>query len=156
MSLTQYKQLMSNLLKERHSLAKLREKLEERKGKLYQCCKKFGHLAHNCRNRKEGEEGTIVLQNKFEVLKSRVMQCRVEERTIRRQEVIVVECFKCGEQGHKCKECPLWRKMKKERRLRRIEEEKAVHVVMPQKTQQEKKLSRVEEGSERVQKGIAH
>jgi len=39
---------------------------------------------------------------------------------IRRQETIVVECFKCGERGHNCKECPLWKKRK-----RGVEEEKA-------------------------------
>jgi len=59
----------------------------------------------------------------------------VEERMTRRQEVIVVKCLKCREQGHKCRECPLWRKTKKERKLRRVEEEKAVHVAKPQKAQ---------------------
>jgi len=34
MSLDQYNLLMSNLLREKHSLAKLREELEGRKGKL--------------------------------------------------------------------------------------------------------------------------
>jgi len=58
-------------------------------------------------------EGTVILQNKFEMLKSRVMQCRVEERTIKKVGVVEVECFKCGKKGHKCKECPLW--VKKER-----------------------------------------
>jgi len=81
---------MSNLLNEKHALAKLRAELEGRKGKLCRYYKKFGYLAHNCRNRKEKEKGTTVPQNKFEVLRSRVMQCRAEERMIRRQEVIVV------------------------------------------------------------------
>ena len=77
--------------------------------------KKFGHLVHNCRNRRKGEKGETIPQNKFEVLSSWVMQCGVEERTIRRQkEVVVVECFKCGEKGHKCRECPL-RKEKENR-----------------------------------------
>jgi len=59
-----------------------------------------------------------------------------------------VKCFRCGEEGHKCRECPLWKK-------------KAVCVARPQKAQQEerpvcpekgkvqekeKKLRRVEEG----------
>ena len=70
-------------------------------------CRRFGHLAHNCRNR---EKGMAVSQNKFEVLRSRVMQYGVEERTIRRQKVAVVECFKCGKEGHKYRECPLWKK----------------------------------------------
>ena len=44
MSQTQYNHLMSNLLNERHALAKLRAELEERRGKLCRCCKKFGYL----------------------------------------------------------------------------------------------------------------
>jgi len=104
---------MSNLLREKCSLTKLREKLEERRGKLCQCYKKFGHLAHNCRNKREGEKREVTPPNKFEVLSSRVIQCGVKERTIRRHEVVVVECFKCGEKGHKCRECPLWEKKKR-------------------------------------------
>jgi len=53
------------------------------------------------------------------------MQCGVEERMIRRHEVVVVECFKCEEKGHKCRECPL----QKERA-----EERVVHMARPQKT----------------------
>jgi len=41
------------------------------------------------------------------VLSSRVIQYGVEEKTIRRHEVVVVECFKYGEKGHKCREYPL-------------------------------------------------
>jgi len=107
MSLDQYNSLMSNLLRERRSLTKLREELEGRRGKLCRCCKKFGHLAYNCRNKKEGEKREATTPDKFKVLLSRVMQCEVEKRMIRRHEVVVVECFKCGEKGHKCRECPL-------------------------------------------------
>jgi len=64
---------MSNLLKEKCSLAKLRKELEGRRGKLYLSCKGFRHLAHNCRNKREEEKGTVIPQNKFEVLKSRIM-----------------------------------------------------------------------------------
>ena len=60
-----------------------------------------------CKNKRREEEGTVIPQNKFEVLKSRVMQCEVEESMIRRVGVVEVECFKCGEKGHKCRECPL-------------------------------------------------
>jgi len=56
MSLDQYNSLMSDLLREKHSLAKLRKELEGRREKLCQCYKKFGHLAHNCRNKREGEK----------------------------------------------------------------------------------------------------
>jgi len=57
------------------------------------------------------------------------MQYGVEERMIRKHEVVVVECFKCGEKGHKYKECPLW----KERAEGRI-----VHVARPQKAHQQR------------------
>ena len=81
-----------------------RAKLEGKRKRECWNCKGFRHLACNCRNRKEGEKRMAIPQNKFEVLKSRVMQCKVEERTIRRQEIAVVECFKCGEEGQKCRE----------------------------------------------------
>jgi len=61
------------MLKERRALAKLREELKGRKGKLCRGCKKFRHLAHNCKNKKEEERGETTPQNKFEVLSSRVM-----------------------------------------------------------------------------------
>jgi len=105
MSLQKYNSLMSNLLKEKHFLAKLREELEGRREKLCFGCKGFGHLVQNCRKQKEAEKGVIIPQNKFEVLKSRVMQCGVEERIIREVGVVEVECFKYREKGHKCKEC---------------------------------------------------
>jgi len=56
MSQEQYNSLMSSLLKEKRALAKLREELEGRKGKLCKGCKGFRHLARNYRNRKDGEE----------------------------------------------------------------------------------------------------
>jgi len=54
-------------------------------------------------------------QNKFEILRSRVMQCGVEERVVRSTRTVVVKCFKCGEEGHKCRECLSW-----ERKLKRV------------------------------------
>ena len=101
---------MSNLLRERRALAKLRVELEERKGKLCRSCKGFRHLARNCRNKEEEERETIAPQNKFKVLRSRVMQCGVEERVVRSVRIAAVRCFRCREEGHKCRECPLWQK----------------------------------------------
>jgi len=99
---------MSNLLKEKCTLTKLGKELEERREKLCRKCKGFGYLAQNCRNKEEKEKRNVVPKNKFEVLNSRVMQCGLEERTIRRQEETRrVECFKCGKEGYKCKECLL-------------------------------------------------
>ena len=46
-------------------------------------------------------EKKTVAENRFEVLKSQIMQYRVKE--VRRQEVEEerVKCFKCREEGHK-------------------------------------------------------
>jgi len=64
---------MSNLLKEKCSLTKLRKELEGRRGKLCFSCKGFRYLAYNYRNKKGGEKRTDIFQNKFEVLRSRIM-----------------------------------------------------------------------------------
>jgi len=150
MSQEQYNTLLSNLLREKCALAKLRVELKGQKGKLCRCCKGFGHLAQNCRNKNEEGKGAITPQNKFEVLSSRVMQCGEEEKAIRSVKAEGVKCFKCGKEGHKCRECPLW-----------VKKEKAVRVASPRKAQQgrgpacpvrekaqeeKRKLRRVEEG----------
>ena len=78
----QYNSILSNMLKQKQSLARLREELEERKRKLCFRYKKFGHLAQNCRNRGGKEKEKAIPQNKFEVLSSQVMQCEVEEKVV--------------------------------------------------------------------------
>jgi len=78
MSQEQYNTLLSNLLRKKCALAKLRVELEGRKGKLCRSCKGFGHLARNCKNRREEEKETEMSQNKFEILKSQVMQCGID------------------------------------------------------------------------------
>jgi len=58
------------MLKQKQSLARLRKELEGRKKKLCFSCKKFRHLAQNCRNRGGEEMGKAISQNKFEMLNS--------------------------------------------------------------------------------------
>jgi len=118
---------MSNLLKEKRSLTKLRKELEGRRGKLCFSYKGFRHLACNCRNKREGEKGTVTSQNKFEALGSRVMQCGGEEKTIRRVALVEVVCYKCGEKGHKSREYLLWER-----------KERMAHVAKLQKVHQQK------------------
>jgi len=122
MSQQQYYNLMSNLLKQKTTLTSLRTKLEEKQKRKCWKYRGFGHQAQHYR-KEEGEKGKPTPQNKFEILASRVMRCGVE---LRRQETgreqWEVECFKCGEKRHKCKEYPL-----------EIKKEKAAHMAKPQK-----------------------
>ena len=115
MSLDQYNKLISNMLNKRHALAKLRVELEEREGRLCRHCGRFGHIVQKCRSG-EKEKKKVVVENRFEVLKDRVMQCGVRE--LKRQEVVKErpQCFGCGKEGHKKWECP----QKKERRKEEV------------------------------------
>ena len=107
MSLQQYNSLMSNLLNEKHALAKLRAELEGRKGKICWYCKKFGHLAQNCRNREEKEKRKVIFQNKFEMLSNRVIRYGIELKRQETEEMSwIVECFKYEKERHKCRKCP--------------------------------------------------
>jgi len=85
MSLEVYNQLMSDMLNQRHALAKLRVELEGREGRICKKCGRFRHLTWKCRSGEE-QKRKVVGENRFEVLKSWVMQCGVKE--IQRQEVV--------------------------------------------------------------------
>jgi len=74
MSLEQYNSLIGSMLNQQHALAKLKAKIEGRERRVCWGCRRFGHLARNCRNMKEAK-GKLVPQNRFEVIISRVMQC---------------------------------------------------------------------------------
>jgi len=52
---------MSNLLNQKCALAKLKAELEGRRERIYQCCRRFGYLACNCRNKNEEEKGKSIL-----------------------------------------------------------------------------------------------
>ena len=69
MFLEVYNQLMSNMLNQRHALAKLRAELEGREGRICRKCGRFGHLARKYRSGEE-QKKKIVGGNKFEVLVS--------------------------------------------------------------------------------------
>jgi len=70
---------MSGMLNQQRTLTKLRAEIEEREGRVCWGYRRFGHLAYNYRNTKEAK-GKPVLQNRFEMIVSRVMQCRVREK----------------------------------------------------------------------------
>jgi len=55
------------------TLALLRAKLEGKRRREYWNCKGSGHLAYNYRSKEKGEKGIVVPQNKYKVLKSKVM-----------------------------------------------------------------------------------
>jgi len=61
------------MLKEKQTLTSLRAQLEGRRERECWSCRKFGHLAYNCRNETEKTKGKLIPQNKFEVIASRVM-----------------------------------------------------------------------------------
>ena len=137
MSLDQYNSLMSRMLNQWHALAKLRAEIKDREGRVYQEYRKSGHLVCNCRNRKEKIKGKLISQNKFEMIASRVMQCRVKEEVkVRRQEIVKerVQCFRCWRIGHYKLKCPNIEVEKKKRR-----EKEVVHVARPQKVQQKRR-----------------
>jgi len=106
MSLEEYNDILSKMLNTWRTLTKMKSELEGREGRKCWECKRFGHLAKNCRNKGGRVEEKKRSTNRFETLTSRVMQCGVKE--VRRQETEreVVKCFGCGREGHKKWECP--------------------------------------------------
>jgi len=62
----------------------------------------------------------------------------VEERVVRGARREVVRCFKCREERHKCRECPLWEK--KVKRVVRPDEGKAYQ------KEKRREVRRVKEG----------
>ena len=60
MSQFQYDSFMNNLLNQKHALTKLRAELERKRGRICQCCKRFRHLACNCRNKKIKVKGKLI------------------------------------------------------------------------------------------------
>jgi len=125
---------MSGLLNQKCTFTKLRVELEERKERMYWYCRKFGYLTHNYRNKRGEIKGKLIPQNKFEIIASRVMQCRVERRIkVRRQEIVEkVKCFRCWEV-----EYYKWKCLNIEKRRRSKEE--TVYVARPQKAQQKRR-----------------
>jgi len=99
---------MNSMLNQQCALTKLRAELERRDERKCWSCKKFRHLAHNCRNKNKEEKGKPIPRNKFEVLLSRVIRCGVKEKVrIRRNEMVEeVKCFRCWGVGYFKWECP--------------------------------------------------
>ena len=137
MFLEQYNFLMGSMLNQQYALAKLRGKIEGREERVCWGCRKFGHLACNCRNKKEEEKGKPIPQNRFEVIASRVMQYGVRgEVKVRKQKIVEegVQCFRCQRMGHYKWECPNIKKEKKKR------SKEVAYTVSLQKVQQEERL----------------
>jgi len=75
-------------------------------------CRWFGHIAHYCRReeikaKREMREGWF--ENKWELLKCRVMACeeeRIEVHFARREVQQLVKCWGCGEEEHYLWTCP--------------------------------------------------
>jgi len=92
-------------------------------------CRKFEYLVHSYRNKKKKAKGKLILQNKFEVIASRVIQCRVKEKVkVKKQKTIEeeVQYFRYWRVGHYKWKYP---NIKVEKERRRSEE--VTHMVSP-------------------------
>ena len=66
------------MLKEKQALVLLKVQLEERE---YCSCRKFRHLVHNYRTKKEKEKKKKEKpQNKYGMLATRMMQCKIRDK----------------------------------------------------------------------------
>jgi len=103
--------------------------IKERK---YFGCGGFGHIVHHCRNRKE-EESVQMLSNKFEMLRSKVMQ-RGEEsgrKAVKDRREILRE--ERARRGVKVRQTKVEREEKKEKYLREV----MVKIMLKQKKEEE-------------------
>jgi len=91
-------------------------------------------------------------QNKFKILSSRVMQCGIKEKVVRSERMIAVRCFKCKKEGHKCRECLLW---KKEYRVACLYKGKAHQEKKPVRLTRGKAQEDGEREARRVEKKVA-
>jgi len=125
--------------------------LREERESFVEAAKGSGTWPEIAEKKREEEKGVVIPQNKFEILSSRVMQYGVEKKAVRSIRTVAVKCFKCGEERHKCRECPLW-----ERKVKRVAcpkegkvhqgERRPVHPIREKAQEGEKRLRRVEEG----------
>ena len=69
-------------------------------------CEWFGHMACHCKREEieaEKEQRGGLCGNRWELLKSRVMSCKEDQKaacSVRREAQQLVECLGCGEEGH--------------------------------------------------------
>ena len=61
MSLKVYNQLISDMLNQRHALAKLRVELEGREKRMCQKCGRFRHFARKCRSEEEQKKKIVAV-----------------------------------------------------------------------------------------------
>ena len=83
-----------------------------RRDKRCRKCSWFGHMVHQCRREEieaEREQRRGLQENKWELLKCRVMACEEERMvvcSIRREVQQAVKCWRCGEEGYRLWTCP--------------------------------------------------